>query len=297
MEVAKGSSNNSEDHLDEKKLNLFSIEDLDLETARKLASSNVEEIEEIHLWSLPTINAETAEALAKFKGMSLGLRALTELDAQTAEALAKFEGDYLLLWGLKKLDLEAAQHLACFGGDLLELSSLENPGADVEKALSKFQGCQLSLADKTLLKRQDGKQTVYHDIAKKAEAIAMRAHEGQERLGGAPYITHPERVAKRVAGDQEAVAVAWLHDVLEDTDETESSLLDAGISKEVVDAVKTLTKSKGTDYLEYLERVRANPLARKVKIADMQDNLSDDPTEKQIIKYAKGLLVLHGEPA
>jgi hypothetical protein len=136
MEVAKGSSNNSEDHLDEKKLNLFSIEDLDLETARKLASSNVEEIEEIHLWSLPTINAETAEALAKFKGMSLGLRALTELDAQTAEALAKFEGDYLLLWGLKKLDLEAAQHLACFGGDLLELSSLENPGADVEKALS-----------------------------------------------------------------------------------------------------------------------------------------------------------------
>ena len=137
-------------------------------------------------------------------------------------------------------------------------------------------------------------QHIMGNLTKSAETIARRGHEGQTRRGGAPYISHPERVARRVAGDPEAEAVAWLHDVLEDTDETEESLLAAGIPENVVEAVRTLTKSGDLEYLEYLEQVRQNPLARKVKIADMLDNLSDDPKEKQIIKYARGLLILHG---
>lgn len=130
-------------------------------------------------------------------------------------------------------------------------------------------------------------------ITVKAEEIARRAHTGQFRRDGVtPYVTHPERVAKRVAGDLDVEAVAWLHDVLEDTAEAEQSLLDAGIPSHVVDAVKVLTKSPTVGYEEYLASIKNNPLALKVKVQDMLDNLSDSPTEKQIVKYAKGLLIL-----
>lgn len=133
-------------------------------------------------------------------------------------------------------------------------------------------------------------------IAKTAELIARRAHEGQYRRDGVtPYVAHPERVVKRVAGDDFAEAVAWLHDVLEDTEENRETLLGAGIPEEVVVAVEALTKVEGLEYEAYLLRVRANPLARTVKIQDMLDNLSDGPSDKQILKYARGLLILHGE--
>lgn len=131
------------------------------------------------------------------------------------------------------------------------------------------------------------------NFVKTAEEIATKAHEGQYRKGGEiPYITHPQRVAKRVEGDKEAEAVAWLHDVLEDTDVSEQELLEQGIPQAVVEAVKALTKSKEIPYGDYLEKVRDNELAKKVKIQDMLDNLSDKPSKKQIIKYSKGFLVL-----
>jgi (p)ppGpp synthase/HD superfamily hydrolase len=133
-------------------------------------------------------------------------------------------------------------------------------------------------------------------ISEIAEQIATKAHDGQFRRDGVtPYVTHPRRVAKRVSGNEDAEAVAWLHDVLEDTSETEESLLAAGIPQHVVDAVRLLTKEEGVVYEDYLARLNKNELARAVKIQDMLDNLSDGPREKQIKKYAKGLLILHGE--
>lgn len=129
-----------------------------------------------------------------------------------------------------------------------------------------------------------------------ARDISFRAHAGQFRRDGiTPYVSHPERVAKRVAGDVDAEAVAWLNDVLEDTEETAESLSKAGIPPNVIEAVQTLTKAEGRDYEDYLTGVRENHLARKVKIQDMLDNLSDTPTDKQIIKYARGFLVLLAE--
>ena len=126
-----------------------------------------------------------------------------------------------------------------------------------------------------------------------ARTIAQTAHHGQFRRDGAtPYVRHPEAVAQRVAGDRLAEAVAWLHDVLEDTSTTEADLRTAGLPSEVVDAVCLLTKREPFDYEVYLLAVRENPLARKVKIADMLANLADHPTDRQIIKYAKGLLAL-----
>jgi (p)ppGpp synthase/HD superfamily hydrolase len=131
------------------------------------------------------------------------------------------------------------------------------------------------------------------NIAHIAQEIAQRAHDGQFRRDGiTPYAVHPERVAKRIAGDEEAEAVAWLHDVLEDTDETAETLARAGVPASVITAVQILTKTPSVAYTDYLYAVRANPLARKVKIQDMLDNLSDSPSEKQIIKYSRGFLVL-----
>lgn len=133
-------------------------------------------------------------------------------------------------------------------------------------------------------------------IVKSAERIARRAHKGQFRRNGmTPYIKHPQRIVKEISGDDNAKAVAWLHDVLEDTPVTAEELADGGIPSDIILAVQTLTKVKGQPYNEYLKRVKANPLARKVKMYDMLDNLADAPTERQIQKYLQGLLFLAEE--
>lgn len=135
------------------------------------------------------------------------------------------------------------------------------------------------------------------DIVTLCKAIAHRAHVGQFRRDGVtPYIVHPEAVAQRLTGDPTAQAAAWLHDVLEDTTVTDADLLAAGVPGEVVDAVRLLTKREGADYEAYLAAIRVHPLARKVKVADMLANLGDTPSERQILKYARGLIVLL-EPA
>ncbi len=129
-----------------------------------------------------------------------------------------------------------------------------------------------------------------------ARQIATAAHVGQFRRDGAtPYIEHPQAVARRVAGDDRAEAVAWLHDVLEDTAETPQSLADKGIPADVIASVEALTKGEDVDYDLYLDGILADPIAKRVKIADMLTNLSDQPTNKQIRKYATGLLKLVDE--
>ncbi len=127
----------------------------------------------------------------------------------------------------------------------------------------------------------------------RAAELARLAHADQFRRDGVtPYIEHPAAVARRVAGDPMAEATAWLHDVLEDTTVTESNLRSLRIPEEVIAAVRLLTKSSDVAYEDYLQSIKANPLARKVKVADMLCNLADQPTDAQIVKYAKGLLVL-----
>ena len=126
-----------------------------------------------------------------------------------------------------------------------------------------------------------------------AEEIATKAHEGQFRRGGiVPYIEHPKAVVSRVGSDPDAVIVAWLHDVIEDTHHTAQSLIEAGIPSNLVSAVTILTKTGEATYDDYLEQVASSPVATKVKVADMLSNLSDNPTQKQMRKYAKGLLRL-----
>jgi len=107
--------------------------------------------------------------------------------------------------------------------------------------------------------------------SEKAYEIAKRAHLGQVDKAGEDYIKHPEKVASFVKTDEEK-AVAYLHDVIEDTELTLEDLCEYSFSKEVIEAVDIITKKRGEDYQSYLNSVKKNKLARAVKLADLRHN-------------------------
>ena len=134
------------------------------------------------------------------------------------------------------------------------------------------------------------------EIIKSAKEIATTAHAGQFRKfseAGQPYINHPKRVAMRVP--KELRPAAWLHDVLEDTKVSEE-ILRANFPKEVVDEVVVLThKKKEENYFEYIMRVKKNPRAIVIKLADLRDNLSSLPEGSLKDKYRLAQFVLMHE--
>lgn len=110
------------------------------------------------------------------------------------------------------------------------------------------------------------------ELEAKARAFATTAHEGQTDKAGEPYIGHPERVARRLAGNPpEVVAAGWLHDVVEDTDAAIGDIFDV-FGFRVAVTVDAVTHREGETRRQYLDRVRANPDARLVKMADILDN-------------------------
>ena len=107
--------------------------------------------------------------------------------------------------------------------------------------------------------------------SERAYEIAKKAHLGQVDKAGEDYIKHPEKVASFVKTDEEKT-VAYLHDVIEDTELTLEDLYECGFSKEVIEAVDIITKKRGEDYQSYLNSVKKNKLARAVKLADLRHN-------------------------
>ncbi|WP_350348893.1 hypothetical protein ABIQ69_02850 [Agromyces sp. G08B096] len=107
-----------------------------------------------------------------------------------------------------------------------------------------------------------------------AKGIAFVAHRGQLDRTGAEYIDHPGRVAERFDAATEPIetAAAWLHDVLEDTAVTAQDLLEAGVQPEVLEVVHLLTRRPEVADDEYYARIRRHPQARRVKLADIDDN-------------------------
>ncbi len=110
------------------------------------------------------------------------------------------------------------------------------------------------------------------DTINKALKITMEAHNGQTDKGGHSYIFHPIRVALNCNSKAEKVA-ALLHDVVEDTPITLEDLKAEGFDDSIIEAVKCLTKTRGEDYQDFIKRVAKNPIAREVKIQDLQDNM------------------------
>ena len=137
----------------------------------------------------------------------------------------------------------------------------------------------------------------------RAIEIATEAHAGQFDKSGKDYIGHPLRVMEMGRTEDEKI-VGVLHDVVEDTDWTFEALAEEGFSKEVIDALRCVTKlSDNENYDDFIERVKKNPLAVAVKINDLTDNMDirrlpylSDKDVKRLKKYLKAYKRLTGEP-
>jgi (p)ppGpp synthase/HD superfamily hydrolase len=105
-----------------------------------------------------------------------------------------------------------------------------------------------------------------------AIALAAKAHEAQTDKAGAPYILHPLRVMQKMHTEAEMMT-AVLHDTVEDTDWTLDGLRGEGFSEEVLAAVDSVTHREGESYEAYLARAAADPIGRKVKLGDLEDNM------------------------
>lgn len=130
----------------------------------------------------------------------------------------------------------------------------------------------------------------------RAIAIAVEAHRGQKDKSGAPYILHPLRVMGRVHSDTEKI-VAVLHDVVEDTQWTFDDLRKEGFTEDVIQAIDFVTKRDGESYENFVRRSATNPLARRVKIADLEDNMdirrNQAVTPKDAERFNKYLKTWH----
>jgi (p)ppGpp synthase/HD superfamily hydrolase len=127
-----------------------------------------------------------------------------------------------------------------------------------------------------------------------AIALAAEAHRGQRDKSGQPYILHPIRVMLRCQTEAQRIA-AVLHDVVEDTGRSFDDLRDLGYPPEILAALDCLTKRDGEPYAAFVERAASDPIARVVKIADIEDNMDlrrlPDVTEKdveRIGRYVRG---------
>ena len=137
-------------------------------------------------------------------------------------------------------------------------------------------------------------------MLERAIEIAVEAHKEQLDKGGNPYILHPLRVMMSVDLELEKI-VAVLHDVVEDSNWTFEALPAEGFSIEVIEALKSVTKnSDNEDYDSFIQRAIRNPIGRKVKIADIRDNLDvtripelGEKDVQRISKYKKALKRLH----
>ena len=116
---------------------------------------------------------------------------------------------------------------------------------------------------------------IYTEQTEKALKLCFHAHKDQTDKVGIPYVFHPFHLAEQME-DESSTVVALLHDVVEDTDYTLEDLRQMGFSTEVLEAVALLTHDPAVPYEEYLIPIKANPIARRVKLADLTHN--SDPT-------------------
>ena len=112
---------------------------------------------------------------------------------------------------------------------------------------------------------------VYTPLTIKAMKIAYDAHHGQQDKSGVPYIFHPLHLAEAME-DEISCCVALLHDVVEDTEITLEQLA-SEFPDQVVEAVRLLTHEPDTDYFDYVRAIKANPIAKQVKLADLAHNM------------------------
>lgn len=141
---------------------------------------------------------------------------------------------------------------------------------------------------------------IYTPATKNAMFFCWLAHKDQTDTSGCPYIFHPIHLAEQM-NDEDTTVTALLHDVVEDSDMTLDDLRNAGFNDRVLTAVSLLTRKEGTPYMEYIQALKSNPIARVVKMADLQHNCDMTRLDKDSItlrdslrfgKYLRAISVL-----
>ena len=131
---------------------------------------------------------------------------------------------------------------------------------------------------------------IYTPLTNKALRLAYAAHHGQTDKSGQPYIFHPYHLAEQMT-DEISTCAALLHDVVEDTAVTIEEL-EQEFPQEVTGVLRLLTHEKGTDYFDYVRAIKGNPVAVKVKLADLAHNSDetrfagcDEIPAEQLVKW------------
>ena len=142
---------------------------------------------------------------------------------------------------------------------------------------------------------------MYTPLTKAALQICCSAHRNQVDKSGMPYIIHPLHLAEQMETEEE-VCTALLHDVVEDTACTFQDLAQAGIPDTVLQALLLLTRDPHIHYLDYVARLRKNPIARRVKLADLAHNSDLARLEnvtardrKRVLKYRIAQAILEDD--
>ena len=117
------------------------------------------------------------------------------------------------------------------------------------------------------------------DLLEKAIILSTIFHEAQLDKIDAPYILHPIRVMMNCKTIEEMI-VGVLHDTIEDTELTIEYLQNENFPEHILKAIDTITRRDNENYFDYIERVKQNKLARKVKILDLEDNLNESRLSK-----------------
>lgn len=154
------------------------------------------------------------------------------------------------------------------------------------------------ISEEKALQLLDEQRSNLDKLLELAIEVATQAHEGQLDKGGNPYILHPQTVAAALDSTENKI-VAYLHDVVEDTEITLEDLKEMGFTYRIVNSIRILTKSKDISYEDYLKSVKKDSNAWHVKIADIKHNMGisriPEPTAKdfaRIEKYKKALAFL-----
>ena len=139
---------------------------------------------------------------------------------------------------------------------------------------------------------------IYTPLTKKALKLCFEAHREQVDKSGLPYVFHPFHLAEQMDSEN-AVILALLHDVVEDSDYTHGDLQQMGFPTEVLEALKLLTHDDAEPYEQYVARLAINPLARQVKLADLRHNsdltrldVVDNAAKERREKYLRAINVL-----
>ena len=139
---------------------------------------------------------------------------------------------------------------------------------------------------------------LYTPMTKKALKLCYEAHKEQTDKSGIPYVFHPIHLAEQM-GDEDTTVVALLHDVVEDTDYTLEDLRAMGFNQNVIEAIRLMTHAEGVPYLDYVAKIKENPIARAVKLADLAHNSDltrldtvDEKAMARVQKYTQAIRLL-----